>query len=134
MTYNDQHRLQLRDQYRLSLTDLQTAQVAWIRAHVSPDSRMITDDDIWVPLHDGRPTYPNAHSHWKASADPAVRDKVFHSDWHRVDYVVLSNKMRQARAQNNGNGQESWVLDAMDQHGQRVWQASRGNVELEIIK
>jgi 4-amino-4-deoxy-L-arabinose transferase-like glycosyltransferase len=134
MSYNDQHRLQLADQYRLSLTDLQAAQVAWIRANIPTSSRIITDDDIWVTLHDGKPAYPNAHSHWKASADPDVRDKVFHSDWHRLDYVVLSNKMRPAMQQNNSNGQESWILTAIDQHGQRVWQASRGDVELEIIK
>ena len=132
--YNDQHRLQAVDMYRLSLTDLQARQLAWIRDNVPPDSRMITDDDLWVSLHDGRPAYPHAHSHWKAAADPDVRDKVFHSDWHNLDYVVMSNKMRQAMEQNNGGGQEGWILEAIDQHGERVWQASRGDVELEIIK
>jgi 4-amino-4-deoxy-L-arabinose transferase-like glycosyltransferase len=131
ITFNDQHRLQVLDAYRLSLTDLQAKQLAWIRANIPPDSKMITDDDIWVALHDGRPSYPNAHSHWKASADPDVRDKVFHSDWHELNYVVLSNKMRTAMETSNG---ETWVLDAIDQHGERVWQASRGNVELEIVK
>jgi len=134
MTFDDRHRLQVRDLYRLSLTDLQAQQVAWIRAHIPPDTKMITDDDIWVTLHDGRPAYPNAHSHWKASADPDVRDKVFHSDWHELSYVVLSNKMRTAMETNNGDQRESWLLDAIDQHGERVWQASRGNVELEIVK
>jgi hypothetical protein len=42
--------------------------------------------------------------------------------------------MRPAMEQNNGDGRESWVLEAIDQHGEKVWQASRGNVELEIIK
>ncbi len=134
VTYDDRHRLQVLDLYRLSLTDLQDKQVAWIRAHIPPDSRMIIDDDIWVPLHDSRPAYPNAHSHWKASADPDVRDKVFHSDWREINYVVLSNKMRPAMERNNGDGRESWVLEAIDQHGERVWQMSRGNVELEIVK
>jgi hypothetical protein len=134
LAYDDRHRLQLHDLYRLPLTDLQAQQVAWIRANVAPESRMIIDDDIWVALHDGTPAYPNAHSHWKATADPDVRDKVFRSDWHRINYVVLSNKMRPAMEGNNGGGQESWVLEAIDQHGERVWQTSRGNVELEIIK
>jgi 4-amino-4-deoxy-L-arabinose transferase-like glycosyltransferase len=134
MSYNLQGKRQLADQYRLSLTDMQAAQVAWIRAHIPPSSRIITDDDIWVTLHDGKPPYPNAHSHWKASADPDVRDKVFHSNWHRLDYVVMSNKMHLAMQQNNSNGAESWILAAVDQHGTRVWQASRGNVELEIVK
>jgi 4-amino-4-deoxy-L-arabinose transferase-like glycosyltransferase len=134
MAYNDRNKLQVVDLYRLSLTDLQAQQVAWIRAHVPTDSRMIIDDDVWVQLHDVAPGYPNAHSHWKAASDPDVRDKVFHSDWHRLTYVVLSNKMRPAMEQNNGDGRESWVLQAIDQHGERVWQASRGNVELSIVK
>ena len=134
LAYNDRHRLQVHDLYRLPLTDLQTQQVAWIRANIPPDSRMIIDDDIWVALHDGRPVYPNAHSHWKATADPDVRDKVFQADPRQINYVVLSNKMRQAMERNNGNGRESWVLEAIDQHSERVWQASRGNVELEILK
>jgi 4-amino-4-deoxy-L-arabinose transferase-like glycosyltransferase len=130
VSYNLQHRLQLADQYRLSLTDMQLAQLTWIRANIPPDSRLIIDDDIWVPLHDGKPPYPNAHSHWKAAADPDVRDKIFHQDWHNVDYVVMSNRMRIAM-QKNGEG---WILQAVDEHGQRVWQVARGDVELEIIK
>ena len=130
VSYNLQHRLQLADQYRLSLTDLQLAQLAWIRANIPPKSRLVIDDDIWVPLHDGSPPYPNAHSHWKAAADPDVRDKIFHQDWHNLDYVVMSNKMHQAMQQNG----EGWILQAVDEHGSRVWQVSRGDVELEIIK
>jgi 4-amino-4-deoxy-L-arabinose transferase-like glycosyltransferase len=132
--YNLEHRIQLVDAYRLPLTDMQLQQVAWIRQNVPPDSKMIIDDDIWVALHDEEPVYPNAHSHWKAADDPEVRDKVFHSDWQQLSYVVMSNKMRQAIEQNNGDGRENWVLEAIDQHGTRVWQLARGDVELEIIK
>lgn len=128
--YNDQGRLQLADQYRLSLTDLQHAQLGWVHANVPPESRMIIDDDLWVALRDGNPVYPNAHSHWKAAADPDVRDKIFNSDWQNLDYVVMSNRMRPAMERNG----ENWILQAIDEHGERVWQASRGNVELEIIK
>jgi len=130
VSFNLQHRLQLADQYRLSLTDLQLARLAWIRASTPRDSRLIIDDDIWVPLHDSTPPYRNAHSHWKAAADPDVRDKIFHQDWHNLDYVVMSNRMRLAMQQNG----EGWILQAVDEHGDRVWQASRGDVELEIIK
>jgi 4-amino-4-deoxy-L-arabinose transferase-like glycosyltransferase len=134
LAFNDHHKLQLRDMYRLSLTQLQDEQVAWIRGNVPPDSHMIIDDDLWVTLHDGRPAYRYAHSHWKAASDPDVRDKIFHADWHNLNYVVLSNKMRTAMESNNGDQRESWMLDAIDHHGQRVWQASLGNVELETIK
>jgi 4-amino-4-deoxy-L-arabinose transferase-like glycosyltransferase len=127
-------RPQIRDAYRLPLTQLQTEQVNWIKANVPPDSRLIIDDDIWVALHDADPPYRYAHSHWKATADPDIRDKIFHSDWQNIDYVVMSNKMRLAMELNNGNGAESWVLNAIDQHGEKVWQRKRGDVELEIIK
>src|SRR5262249_40633329 len=99
-----------------------------------PDSYMIIDDDIWVALHDTRPTYPNAHSHYKASSDPDVRNKIFHSDWRRINYVVMSNRMREAMEENNGGGAENWILQAIDQHGRTVWQLSKGNVELSIVK
>jgi hypothetical protein len=134
LKYDVGHRLQPADPYRVSLTDLQGREVAWIRANVPPDSRMIIDDDLWVALHDNKPAYRNAHSHWKASADSDVRDKIFHADWHNLDYVAMSNQMRPAMEQNNVGGQENWILQAIDQHGQRVWQTGRGNVELEIIK
>jgi 4-amino-4-deoxy-L-arabinose transferase-like glycosyltransferase len=134
LKYDNGHRLQPADLYRVSLTDLQTRQVAWIRANIPPDSRMIIDDDLWVALHDNKPVYRDAHSHWKASADSDVRDKVFHADWHNLDYAVLSNQMRPAMEQNNAGGQENWILQAIDQHGHQVWQTSRGNVSLAIIK
>jgi 4-amino-4-deoxy-L-arabinose transferase-like glycosyltransferase len=133
--YNERHtHLQFADQYRLALTSLQARQLAWIRANIPPDSYMIIDDDIWVALHDQRPRFRNAHSHYKASADPDVRDKVFHSDWRRLSYVVMSNRMRRAMNENNGSGQENWILQAIDEHGRQVWQLSKGNVELSIVK
>src|SRR5581483_7463640 len=46
--YNDHHKLQLADQYRLSLTSLQAQQLAWIRANIPVSSHMIIDDDMWV--------------------------------------------------------------------------------------
>jgi 4-amino-4-deoxy-L-arabinose transferase-like glycosyltransferase len=134
LQYDEFHKLQVRDAYRLPMTELQNQQVNWIRANVPANSRMIIDDDIWVALHDASPPYPNAHSHWKATADPDVRDKVFHSDWQNIAYVAMSNKMHLAMDQNNGDGSETWVINAIDQHGERVWQQQRGDVELEIIK
>lgn len=133
--YNDAHtHLQMADQYRLKMTSLQQKQLEWVRANIPPDSYMIIDDDMWTSLRDVKPVYPNAHPHWKASSDPDVRDKVFHSDWRRLNYVVMSNRMRQAMEENNGGGEESWILQAIDQHGRTVWQLSKGNVELSIVK
>ena len=132
--YDDRHRLRLVDQYRLSLTSLQDQQLAWIRAHIPPDSHIIIDDDLWVALHDQKPVYPNAHSHWKAAADPDVRNRVFHNDWRNINYVVLSNRMRTAMAENDAGGQEDWILNAIDQHGRQVWQLTKGNVTLSIVQ
>ena len=83
----------LHDLYRLPLATMQEEQLAFIRAHIPPDAKIIIDDDLWVQLHDVQPFYPRAHSHWKASSDPAVRDKLFAKDWRNIDYIVMSNKM-----------------------------------------
>jgi 4-amino-4-deoxy-L-arabinose transferase-like glycosyltransferase len=127
---SDGTRLLLADQYRLPQTNMQNLQLKWIRQNVPPDARLIIDDDVWVALREGTPKYPNAQSHFKAAADPDVRDKIFHQDWHNVDYVVMSNKMRDALVRNN----EAWILEAIDQHGEQVWRIDRGDVHLEVIK
>lgn len=124
------NRLRLADQYRLNQTSMQLEQLRWIRTNVPPQSRLIIDDDIWVALREGKPSYPHAQSHFKAAADPDVRDKIFHQDWHNVDYVVMSNKMRDALVRNN----EYWIIQAIDQHGEQVWRVDRGDVHLEVIK
>jgi 4-amino-4-deoxy-L-arabinose transferase-like glycosyltransferase len=128
--YNAKGELEFSDAYRLPLTRLQEQQVAWIRQNIPADARLIIDDDIWVALHDGKPSYRNAHPHYKATSDPDVRDKVFDSSWENVDYVVMSNKMRDALQR----GGETWIIEALDQHGEPVWQATRGDVSLSIVR
>lgn len=123
-------KLLLADQYRLPQTNMQNLQVKWIREHVPPSSRLIIDDDVWVALRDGTPKFPYAQSHFKAASDPDIRDKFFHRDWHNIDYVVMSNKMRDALERNN----EYWIIEAIDQHGQEVWRIDRGDVHLSVIK
>ncbi len=128
--YNTKGELEFSDAYRLPLTRLQEQQVAWIKTNIPPDAKLIIDDDIWVALHDNDPPYKYAHPHYKATSDPDVRDKVFASSWENVDYVVMSNKMRDALER----GGETWIIEAIDQHGEPVWQATRGDVSLQIIK
>jgi 4-amino-4-deoxy-L-arabinose transferase-like glycosyltransferase len=127
-------KLKTNDVYYLPLTYLQQEQIAWIHGHIPPTARIITDDDIWVALHDTRPSYPWAQSHWEAASDPAVRDKIFGGNGQNIDYIVLSNGMRHAMIMNNTGGQENWILNALDNHSTEVWQASRGNVKLAIYK
>jgi 4-amino-4-deoxy-L-arabinose transferase-like glycosyltransferase len=130
----DEGQLQVHDMYRLRLTDLQEQQVAWVRTHVPSEARVLIDDDIWPALHDVEPYYPFAHSHWKATADPDVRDKLFGRTWRNVDYIVMSNKMRSAMRRNNGDGRENWIFDALDNHSERVWFLRRGDVELAVYR
>ncbi|WP_020577262.1 ArnT family glycosyltransferase [Actinopolymorpha alba] len=129
-----QGNLQAHDLYHLEVTALQEQQIAWVRKNVPPNSRLIIDDDMWTALHDVKPYYPRAHSHFKAASDPAVRDKLFRRNWQNIDYVIMSNKMRAAMERNNGNGAENYMLDAIDQHGQRVWDLNRGGIHLAVYK
>jgi 4-amino-4-deoxy-L-arabinose transferase-like glycosyltransferase len=134
LVYNDRNQLAVHDLYFQPLTDLQNAQVAYIREHVPPNARIITDDDIWMQLHEAKPFYPYAHSHWKASSDPDVRDRLFQSNWHNIDYVVMSNKMHDAMVGNNAGNQEGWILEAVDQHSQQVWEGHRGDIQLAVYR
>jgi 4-amino-4-deoxy-L-arabinose transferase-like glycosyltransferase len=121
------------DLYKLPVTYMQTDQLAFIRAHIPPDARIIIDDDLWVQLHDVAPYYKWAHSHWKAAADPDVRDKLFGKSWQNIDYIVMSNQMLQAMQLNNGDGGENYILEAL-QHSVRIWDMKRGNIELQIYQ
>ncbi|WP_322620270.1 glycosyltransferase family 39 protein [Streptomyces acidicola] len=135
MTTNTEGRVKLADQYdpKLNLTALQGQQVEWIRKHIPPDARIITDDDIWMMLHDVRPFYPYAHSHWNAASDPAVRDKLFRKKWQNIDYIIMSNKMRKSIDDNNGDGRENWILQGL-RNSKRVWYIQRGDIKLEIYR
>jgi hypothetical protein len=119
--------LQVADMYRLKLTDLQVDQLRWVEANVPRTARLIIDDDMWVPLHEAG--YRITEPHPKAAADPAIRDKVFHQDWRNIDFIIMSNKMRQAMVLNGG---ESWILDALDNHSQEVWKVSYGDIGLSV--
>jgi 4-amino-4-deoxy-L-arabinose transferase-like glycosyltransferase len=121
------------DVYKLSLTDSQAHQVAFIRQNVPPDAKLVTDDDIWADLHDVRPFYKWAHSYSKAARDPDVRDKLFGKDWRNVDYIAVSNKMRDAMTLDNGDGSEDWIFAGLD-HSQQVWSEERGDVKFEVYR
>jgi len=121
------------DLYKLPLTTLQAQQLAFIRQHIPPNARVVMDDELWVELHDVQPYYPRAHSHWKAAGDPAVRDKLFSRNWHNIDYIVLSNKMLIAMQQNNTDGNEDYILEAL-RHAKPIWQLTRGDISLAIYQ
>lgn len=134
LTYNTEGELVAQDLYHLELTKLQEQQVEYVRANIPPDARMVIDDDLWMALHDREPEYRFAHSHWKASSDPDIRDDIFAADPANIDYVVMSNQMREAMERNNGDGREDWILEAVDQRGELVWEARYGDIDLEIYR
>src|SRR5215472_683165 len=129
-----QHQLKLADVYYLPQTYLQQEQIAWIRAHIPPNSRIIMDDDIWVALHDIRPYYPYAQSHWNAASDPQIRNKIFGANWRNINYIVLSTGMKHAMQLNDAGGQENWILNALDYHSTEVWHAGRGKIQVAIYR
>jgi 4-amino-4-deoxy-L-arabinose transferase-like glycosyltransferase len=133
LKHGSRGQLQLADVYNVPETFLQDEQIAWIRQHIPPTDKIITDEDIWVDLHDIRPYYPYAQSHWNAASDPPVR-KMFGGNWQNIDYIVLSNGMQQAMILNNTGGQESWMLDALDNHSTEVWSVTKGDVHLAIYQ
>jgi 4-amino-4-deoxy-L-arabinose transferase-like glycosyltransferase len=135
LTHGQKGQLQASDVYYLPLTYLQQEQISWIRNNVTPNSKIISDDDIWVALHDGSPSYPYDVSHWNAVGDPNVRNQEFDGgNWQNIDYIVMSEGMRQAMIVNNAGGQENWILNALNNHSVEVWHAGRGAVQLEIYK
>jgi 4-amino-4-deoxy-L-arabinose transferase-like glycosyltransferase len=133
LKHGQQGQLQLADQYYLPLTYLQQEQIAWIRQHIPPTDKIITDDDIWVALHDTHPSYPDAQSHWNAVSDPRVRNIFGGGNSQDINYIVMSNGMKQAMILNNSNGQENWILSALN-NATEVWHAGRGNVSLAIYQ
>jgi hypothetical protein len=119
------------DLYKLPQTFMEADQLAFVRQNVPPNSRVIIDDELWVDLHDVPPYYSNAHSHWKAASDPAVRDKLFQQNWENIDYIVMSNQMLQAMQQ-NGPG-EDYILEALS-HSNQIWVLQRGDVKLAVYQ
>jgi 4-amino-4-deoxy-L-arabinose transferase-like glycosyltransferase len=132
--HNDRGDVAPADLYNVPQTPMQESEIAFIRQNIPTSARIVMDDDLWVELHDQTPPYKYAHSHWKAAGDPAVRDLLFHKDWQNIDYIVMSNKMRKAMEQNNGDGNEGWMLDAIDNHSTQIWNLKRGDVELNVYK
>jgi len=60
----------------------------WVKEHVPPCDSIIIDPYMWTDLHDLPIPYQLAHMYWQAALDPAIRDRLFHNDWHNIDYVA----------------------------------------------
>lgn len=117
----------------VDFTGLQAEQVRFVRQNLPTDATIVGDDDIWVDLHIVRPVFPRFHSHFKASSDPDVSEKLLRGDWRRIDYLVMSNKMTDAMQLNNGDGSEDFILEALD-NSTILAVFERGDVRLEVRK
>lgn len=126
------------DFYSLQQTQLQAAQLAFIRTHIPHHARIMIDDDLWVDLHDSNngafPVYPHADSHWKIAGDPAVRDnpKGIQRNWRRVDYVVASNRMLTALKRDTTDYYHV-ALNAY-KHSYTIWRFPLGGTTVEVRK
>lgn len=102
----------------------------WIKQNIPAQSLMVIRNDMWTDLHEpglGGPAFPNAHSHWKVALDPAIRDGVFHNDWHMVDYVVVSPQLKQDLVDTNA----TMVLDALKNATLvRRWDSAGNQIEI----
>ena len=69
---------------------------AWMKAHLPAGARIIGRDDLYPLLREpvGGPAFPNYTVHWKVAHDPAVRASVFADTWSTVDYLVISDHVR----------------------------------------
>lgn len=108
--------------------------LSWVKHNVPPSSRMVVADDFWTDLRqkglDG-PAFPEAQSHWKVAQDPAVRGGVFHNDWRRVDYLLMTPlTLGEFHATH-----DQVALQAL-QHAQlvRSWKAGTNVVQLYRVK
>ena len=84
--------------FTIDATTIQRQAIAWVQEHVPPDGVILIDDDLWVDLHDGKngkPSFPNAHSHWKAARDPEIYQTLLHGNWRNIDYLVVEHLMDQ---------------------------------------
>ena len=125
--------LQPADTYYVPETFMQDEQIAWIRSHIPTNATIVSDDDIWVDMHDVKPIYPYDQSHWNAASDPQIENNLFHKNWRNIDYIVLSNGMKHAMILNNGDGGENYILTALA-NSTEVWSVVHGDVSLSIWK
>jgi hypothetical protein len=73
------------------VTQSQKDSISWVESHIPRCSSVVIDPYMWTELHDindGKGGYKLAHSYWQVELDPAIRDNVFHDDWHNIDYII----------------------------------------------
>ena len=109
--------------------DVQAALV-WVKQNVPSKSYIITRDTLWTDLREPGlwgPAFPNVHNHWQVATDPAVRDAIFHDDWHTVDYLLIMPDMVQQFVDSNN----TVALDALHNANLvKYWMVDNNRLEL----
>jgi hypothetical protein len=116
--------------YTIRSSEAGRAAIAWVRQSLPVQSAIVADDSFWPDLREpkpGQPAFPNVHSHWKVGSDPEVREGIFHNDWRRVDYLIMTPELAKTFAVSNNH----LALEAL-QHAHLVqrWEADGTQVEL----
>jgi hypothetical protein len=121
---------QSHDEYFVDQTRLQVDQLKFVQQTVPSDATILTDDDLWVDLHEPHgddPVYPKAHSHWKIAADPAISSSLLQNNWQNLDYLIMSNQLHHIFELNG----ETMALTAYD-HSRLLARFEEGDVSLEV--
>lgn len=66
--------------------------VDWIKANVSRNAIIVTDNYAWVDLRG----YAHADSFWRVDSEPSIREDLLQGDGRNIDYVVLTPVMKEA--------------------------------------
>lgn len=78
--------------------DAGTQAIQWVQGHLSPETSIVTDNFLWADLHAGPGShggYQLAHYYWPVEKDPEIRDGVFEDRWQNVDYLVVSQQLKE---------------------------------------
>ena len=119
-----------RDHYTLNVTRDQSLQLQFVRDNIPPSAKLVVDDDLWVDLHERngqQPMFPYAHSHWKVSGDPEIREQLLGNDWRNIDYLILSDDLPDTIQREN----EQIVLDAL-RNSRVIAQFEQGDILLQV--
>ena len=135
--------------YNLSPGSSGREALTWIKTHLPSDAYILAGDDLWTDLREpgfgassGTPGFPNVHSYTKVAGDPAIRQGVFHEDWHNVDYLVVSPGLEQSlsasdnrvalNALHHAHPARTWAIDGSVIE---VWKVDKsGDAEADLLR
>ena len=132
-----------RDAFAVQQTFLQVDQLAYVRQRIPTSAILMSDDDLWVDLHDGDngryPVYPRDFPYTKVADDPAVNGintsltTPINQNWRRIQYVVASNKMWGPLRTTPSNAPQNLAQEAY-RHAVVIWSEKLGGVQVQVCQ